>query len=468
MSKHFDLAVIGSGPSGQRAAIQASKLGKKTVIIEKNNVIGGAAINTGTIPSKALREAVIYLTGASRHGLYGGQHRIKREISFVDLTLLANQVINKELLGIRDAFDRNSIDLIWGRACFENTNTLLIERQEDSETINADRFIIATGTRPARPADVPFNEHSVFCSDKFLELNRIPKSMIVVGGGVIGTEYACILATLGVRVTLVEGRDKLLDFLDQEIIESLQHAMRRMGITLRLGEKVRKIEEVAPENGHGQLVRATLESGKQLRAQTLLYTVGRQGMCKALGLEKIGLKYDDRERLKVNKNFQTELDHIYAVGDVVGFPALASTGMEQGRLAACHAFGVENESIPELLPYGIYAVPEISMVGKTEKQLTDAGIPYEAGVAQYSEIARGQLLGDETGLLKLLIHQDDRTILGVHCIGTGATELIHIGQMVMSFKGKIDDLLDSVFNYPTLAEAYKVAAHNGVNKLQLT
>jgi NAD(P) transhydrogenase len=334
--------------------------------------------------------------------------------------------------------------------------------------VSGDTIIIASGTRPAKPASVPFDDKTIFTSDELLKLDSIPKTMIVVGGGVIGIEYACMLAALGVKITLVEGKHQVLGFLDNEITEALQYQMRRMGVTLRLGEKVAKIERLAATEGgiNGAIVQATLESGKALRAQTLMYAVGRQGTTSAMQLDRAGLKADDRERLKVNANYQTDVPHIYAVGDVVGFPALASTAMEQGRLAVCHAFGVPTRSIPELFPYGIYAIPEISMVGRTEDQLTTAGIPYEAGIAQYRELARGQLLGDTDGMLKLLIHQESRQILGVHAIGTGATELIHIGQAVMAFQGTLDYFVNSVFNYPTLAEAYKVAALNGMNKLQ--
>ena len=478
--RHFDCAVIGTGPAGQKAAIQAAKLGKRVCIIEKNSALGGAAINTGTIPSKALREAVLHLTGASKRGLFGEGYRVKRDITIADLIYVSQQVIHHELQLIRSHFDRNGIDLIWGEARFEKPDTLLVKRPFDSEHVTAEKFFIASGTRPARPSHVPFDDNTVFCSDALLKLNRLPKSMIVVGGGVIGTEYACMMATLGVKVTLVEGRSEVLGFLDTEITEAFQYHMRRIGITLRLGEKVAGIErllscdvsgEPAPGNGDPAspappLVQATLESGKHLRAQTLLYCVGRQGTTEALRLENAGLAPDDRQRLKVNANYQTEVKHIYAIGDVVGFPALASTAMEQGRLAVCHAYGVPTNSIPELFPYGIYAVPEISMVGKTEEQLTEAGIPYEAGIAQYKELARGQLLGDDTGMLKLLIHQETHQILGVHAIGTGATELIHIGQAVMAFGGTVDYFINNVFNFPTLAEAYKVAALNGLNKLR--
>ncbi len=465
--KHYDLAVIGTGPAGQKAGVQAAKLGKRVCIIEKERVVGGAAINTGTIPSKALREATVHLTGHNRRGIFGQSHRVKREITIPDLIHLSQHVIHTELQNIRDTFERNEIDLIWGAAHFEGPNLLQIVREGDTELVTADRFVIATGTRPARPAEVPFNDHNVFCSDNFLQIKTLPRSMIVVGGGVIGTEYACIMAALGVRVTLIEGRSHLLGFLDQEISEAFQYHLRRAGVTLRMGEKVAEIQELRIKGDGQPLVQATLESGKRLRAQTLLYAVGRQGVCRELALENVGLEYDDRERLKVNEHYQTAVEHIYAAGDVIGFPALASTAMEQGRLAACHAFGAPIHAFPDLFPYGIYSIPEISMVGKTEQQLTEEGIPYEAGVAQYRELARGQLLGDDTGMLKLLIHQENRTILGVHCIGSGATELVHIGQAVMALGGTADYFVHNVFNFPTLAEAYKVAALNGMNKLQL-
>ncbi len=331
--------------------------------------------------------------------------------------------------------------------------------------ITADKFMLGVGTRPARPDHVPFNETNVFCSDQLLKLEKLPKSMIVVGGGVIGCEYACIMATLGVRVTLVEGRHGVLGFLDQEITEAFQYFMRNSGITLRMGEKVEGIEVLQGDEDDYALVQATLESGKRLRVETLLYAVGRQGVCGELGLENVGIEYDDRGRLKVNEHYQTSAEHVYAAGDVVGFPALASTSMEQGRRAMCHAFGIDTEGFNKLFPFGIYAVPEISMVGKTEEQLTEEAIPYESGVASYKEVARGRLLGDDTGMLKMLIHQDTKKVLGVHVIGTGATELIHIGQTVMALGGTADFFIDTVFNFPTLAEAYKVAAYNGLNKL---
>jgi NAD(P) transhydrogenase len=469
--RHFDCVVIGSGPAGQKAAIQAAKLGKRVCLVEKNPFLGGAAVNTGTIPSKALREAVLHLTGASRRELFGEQCRVKKRITIDDLIYVSHQVVQHEISLVREHFDRNQIELIWGEAHFESPTVVLVARNGETDQISGDRFFLATGTQPAMPESVPFDNKTIFTSDGLIRIGQLPKSMIVVGGGVIGTEYACMMAALDVKVTLIEGRNEVLGFLDREITEALMYQMRRAGITLRLGEKVSLIEgpKAAPGSGTNggmePLVQAVLESGKVIRAQTLLYAVGRQGTTSALKLDKAGLQADDRERLEVDAFYRTKVEHIYAVGDVIGFPALASTAMEQGRLAACHAYGVPTCSIPELFPYGVYAIPEISMVGRTEEQLTKAGIPYEAGIAQYKELARGQLLGDEEGMLKLLIHQDTREILGVHAIGTGATELIHIGQAVMAYRGTVEFFINNVFNYPTLAEAYKVAALNGLNKL---
>ena len=468
--KHYDCIVIGTGPAGQKGAIQAAKLGKSVAIIEKNAVLGGAQINTGTIPSKALREAVLHLTGANKRGLFGANYPAKKNITIADLASVSQTVMRHEWELIRNQFERNHVDLIWGAARFDGPNSIVVEGPDGVERLSADRFLIGVGTRPARPDDIPFNKSTILTSDELLKLQALPRSMIVVGGGVIGTEYACIMATLGIKVILVEGRNQVLGFLDREIGDAFHYFMRQRGITLRLGEKVERIEEVEIHNGTTrQLVEAQLESGKTLRAQTLLYAVGRQGVCGALGLHNVGIEFDDRERLNVNAQYQTNVEHVYAAGDVIGFPALASTSMEQGRRAVCHAFGqcdVGNYNT-ELFPYGIYAVPEISMVGKTEEQLTREGIPYETGVAHYREIARAQLLGDDLGMLKLLIHQTTHKILGVHVIGAGATELIHIGQAVMAMDGDVDYFVNNVFNFPTLAECYKVAAYNGLNKLNL-
>ena len=465
--KHYDVVIIGTGPAGQKGAIQAAKLGKSVAIVEKQNVLGGAQINTGTIPSKSLREAALHLTGAAQRGNYSGASRAKREITIHDLIEISSNVIRHEWEVIRGQFERNGIDLIWGAAHFEGPNLLMIQGEGDSQMVTADRFLICCGTRPAKPKNIPFDDDAIFTSDGLLKLQRLPKSMIVVGGGVIGTEYASIMATLGVKVTLIEGRSQLLGFLDAEISGAFMYFMRQSGVTLRMGEKVQKIEKIEHRNGTVEtLVQAELESGKKIKAETLLYAVGRQGVCGALGLDNVGITFDDRERLKVDDHYMTNVEHVYAAGDVIGFPALASTSMEQGRRAIAHAFGQDVGNYnTDLFPYGIYAVPEISMVGKTEEQLTQDGIPYEAGVARYEEIARGQILGDRTGMLKMLIHQDSHKILGVHCMGTGATELVHIGQCVMGLDGTAEFFINNVFNFPTLAEAYKVAAYNGLNKL---
>lgn len=459
--KHVEMAVIGSGPAGQKAAIQAAKLDKQVALIEKNIALGGVCINTGTIPSKALREAVIHLTGIGLRRLYGESYNVKQNVTMDDLIYRSEYVIRNEIDVIRGHMARNDVEMIPGKAEFIDANTLRIIREYNDEIIHADKIVIATGTTPARPPAVPFDNRQIIDSDGILHLKNLPKSMIIVGGGVIGTEYASMMAALDVRVILVEQRARLLDFTDSEIIEALQYRLRSAGVTLRLGERVDEIK--LSENG---LVQAKLASGKHLHAETLLYSIGRQGSTTGLGLDKVGITHDNRGRIKVNESYQTDLPHVYAVGDVIGFPALASTSMEQGRLAACHAFGEPTQSIPELFPYGIYSIPEISMVGKNEEQLTAEGIPFEAGIAQYREIARGQIIGDEFGMLKMLIHEENRQVLGVHAIGTGATELIHIGQAAIAFKATVDYFINTVFNYPTLAECYKVAALNGSNKLQ--
>ena len=468
--EHYDLCVIGSGPAGQRAAVQAAKLGKKVALVERREVVGGVAINTGTIPSKALREAVIHLTGAERPGVKNNAFRaLNKDITIEDLTYWCQQVIGNEIDVIRGQLLRNGIDLLTGSGAFVDEHTIEITHGGEKNRIAADFVLVATGTRPARPDGIVFDTTHIVDADGVLNLPRLPRSMIVVGGGVIGTEYASMLQALGVKVTLVEGRDKLLGFVDGEIGEALQYHLRQSGMTLRFNEKVVKVERhpAPPQSASnaGELVEATLESGKVLRAETLLYAIGRQGCTQELNLEGVGLSADSRGRISVNKQYQTSVGHIYAAGDVIGFPALASTSMEQGRLAACHMFNYPARTTPELFPYGIYAIPEISMVGWTEDQLTEQDVPFESGVANYREIARGQLVGDRIGTLKLLIHQESRHVLGIHCLGTGATEIVHIGQAVMALNGTVDYFIDTVFNYPTFAECYKVAALNAVNKL---
>jgi NAD(P) transhydrogenase len=456
---HFDLLVIGSGPAGQKAAIQAAKVGKKVGIVERKKVAGGICINTGTIPSKSLREAVLFLSGFRQRNLYGASYRVKKDITFEDLAMRCDHVVKAEQEVIQNQLIRNHVDFIIGTAAFLDPHRLSIKQDSERNEHTADYVVVAVGTEPARPAEIPFDGESIIDSDGLLSLKQLPKSLTIVGAGVIGCEYANILATLGIPVVLVERRPRLLEFVDSEIIESLQYQMRNIGVTLRLNEEVVGVSK-ATDNS----VVLQLKSGKQIRAPLLMYSAGRIGATKNLGLEQIGIQPDDRGRLKVNEDFQTALPHIYAVGDVVGFPALASTSMQQGRHAACHAFGLNCETSSHLLPYGIYTIPEISMVGRNEEELTRDGIPYEIGVARYREIARGQLIGDTVGMLKLLFHSETRELLGVHIIGEGATELVHIGQAVMALGGKLDYFVDAVFNYPTLAECYKVAALAALNR----
>jgi len=457
---HYDLLVIGTGPSGQKAAVQAAKLGKKVGIIERKEVVGGVSTNTGTIPSKALREAVLYLAGFRQRTLYGAEYRLKKTITIEDLAFRANHVIKNEIEIVQNQMARNGIDLIYGEASFIDPHRINIERAGTTTEHRAHVIVIAVGTEPARPAEIPFDEDTIIDTDGLLTLKHLPTSMVIVGGGVIGTEYASILAMIGVPVILIDKRPRLLEFIDAEIIAALQKQMAAIGVTIYHEEEVVAIQK----NTDGQ-VTVSLTHNQPITTSTLMYAIGRVGATKKLNMEAVGLSPDARGRLVVNDHFQTAVPHIYAVGDVIGFPALASTSMQQGRHASCHAFGHPDHTDTDLLPYGIYAIPEISVVGRTEEELTKAEVPYGVGVAHYREIARGQLIGDETGMVKLLFHRHSRGLLGVHAIGEGATELIHIGQAVMAFQGKIDYFIDTIFNYPTLAECYKVAALDGINRL---
>ena len=462
----YDLFVIGTGPGGQRAAVQAAKLGKRVGIVEAGTVVGGVCIAKGTIPSKTLREAALYLSGYRERNVYGASYSVKEKITMGDLLHRTDYVIRTEMDVVRHQLLRNGIDLHTAHASFLDDHTIRLDVPGASQhqEVTADKIVLAVGTNAARDQHIPFDGQRIFTSDDMLELEDLPRTMAIIGGGVIGVEFATIFAILGVRVTLVDARPQLLDFVDAEVIDSLVYSMRRNRVTLRLAEEVTGLETVDDERG--EHVRIKLKSGKQIFADKALYSIGRQGATDGLNLESAGLEADKRGRVTVNENFQTAVDNIYAVGDVIGFPSLASTSAEQGRLSACHAFGVAAESIPDLFPYGIYAIPEISMVGKGEEQLTEEGVPYEVGKAEYSEIARGTILGDSSGMLKLIFHAETRKLLGVCIIGEGASELIHIGQAVLAMDGTIDYFIDTVFNYPTLAECYKTAAFDGVNRLE--
>jgi NAD(P) transhydrogenase len=458
----FDLIVIGSGPAGQRAAIFGAKLGKRVALVEMTEVVGGACINTGTIPSKTMREAVLHLSGYNYRSIYGMNYRVKERITMADLAFRVQHVIKTEIDVTEAQLSRNNIEMLTGTASFEDATHLRVTNSRGATVYEAAHIIIATGTKPASSETVPINGTTIINSDLVLELKQLPKTMIVVGGGVIGVEYTCMFAALGVRVTLIERRPRLLEFADQEIVEALSYHLRDSRVTMRLNEEV----ESVVENEDGT-VTAVLESKKRIQGDTLLYAVGRQGNVDELLLDKIGVESDARGRIPVDKDYRTKCSNVFAVGDVIGFPSLASVSMEQGRISAARAFGDETIlSNPSYYPYGIWTIPEISFLGKTEEQLTEEDVPYEVGVAYYREIARGQIRGDTTGRLKLIFNREDKSILGVHIIGEGASELLHVGQAVMALGGTVDYFIDTVFNYPTLAECYKVAAFNGLNRLR--
>ena len=456
MSSDYDLLVIGSGPAGQKAAIQGAKLGRRVALVERRE-LGGVSVNWGTIPSKTLREAIVYLTGLSQRATYGQSYRVKEEITVEDLRLRTQRVIDREVDVVRDQLMRNHVQIVHGSARFLDSQTVAVSGEKERR-VTAERVVIATGTRPAHPPGVEFDDRTILDSDGLLLLNRVPQSVVVVGAGVIGIEYASMFAALGAKVTVVEKRAHLLDFCDAQITEGLQYHLRDVGVVFRLGEEVTAVER------HADGALTQLASGKQVASEVVLYAAGRQGETEDLKLERAGLEADERGRIAVGPDYRTAVEHIFAAGDVVGGPALAATSMEQGRLASAHAFG-EDASMSELLPVGIYTIPEISYVGRTEEELTEAAVPYEVGISRYRELARGHILGDTYGLLKLLVSREDRTILGVHVLGTNATEVIHIGQTVMGLGGTIDYLVDAVFNYPTLAESYKVAALDARNRL---
>jgi len=459
-SVELDLLVIGSGPSGQKAAIQAAKLGKRVAVAERRDRLGGVSIHTGTIPSKTLREAVLeQLAERPLDVLDPTRMEETERLVLQQLMDRAARVIAAETAVVREQFRRNMVGWLPGAACFEDDHTVRIENSD--EPIRAERIVIAVGTKPARPDSVAFDDRTIIDSDGILHLDRrVPRSMCIVGAGVIGVEYASMFGSLGTKVTVVDQRDRVLSFLDAEIGEAFQYLLRRSNVTFRLREKVEAIESV---DGHARI---RLESGKEIRSETVLYAVGRQGATDGLGIEHTGLEADKRGRLQVDEQFRTSVPHIFAVGDVAG-GGLAATAMEQGRIAALHAFDHPVHTLPELVPTGVYAIPEIGMVGCTEEELTDSSRPYVAGIARWTELARGLMTGDEDGMLKLLVDPEDRRVLGVHVIGTGATELVHIGQAVMAQgAGGLAFLVTAVFNYPTFAESYKVAALDAENRIR--
>ena len=459
----FDLMCIGSGPAGQRAAVQASKLGKRVAVVEKQASVGGVCIETGTIPSKTFREAVRRLY-VQDHSESGGSHAGPVRPTMERLMRQVAGVVGRESQVVHDSLARNDIKMFQGAARFVGPNELVISGFNGDETLKAKKFLIGVGTRPAESRGVTLDGEIAVTSDSLLNLKRLPRSVVVVGAGVIGIEYASMFAALGLKVTVVDKRPRPLEFLDHEIVDELIHQLRKVDVTFRCGDGLKSLEITGGDRKQALL---ELESGKFLIAEMVLISTGRVGCTEGLGLEVVGLSADDRGRIKTDAHFQTAVPHIYAAGDVIGYPSLAATSSEQGRLAALHMFGEETAPLGDRFPIGIYSIPEISMMGETEEALTAKKVPYETGIARYNETARGQILGDHSGMFKMIFHRDTEKLLGVHCIGSGATELVHIGQAVMLLGGGLDYFINSVFNYPTLAECYKIAALNAYNKIQL-
>ena len=457
----YEVIVIGSGPAGRRAAIQAAKLGRRVLVIENRLRVGGVSVHTGTIPSKTLRETVLNLSGWRERGFYGLAYRVKKDIEGKDLGVRLRMTLDHEIEVLEHQFARNGVKTFAGVARFADPHQLVVTSSSDEHRFVGDRIVIAVGTAPFRPAHIPFNGHNIFDSDDIATEPHVPRSLTVVGAGVIGIEYATIFSALDVPVTIVEPRENFLEFIDREIVDEFVHDLRKRGIQFRLGVKVERVEV----DGQNYAV-SHLSDGRRVRTEMLLYAAGRVGATADLGLENCGLVADDRGRLKVDpRTFQTSVPHIYAAGDVIGFPSLASTSMEQGRIAACHAFGAPVPAAPEFFPYGIYAVPEISTVGLTEMEARAKGIAYETGIARFRETSRGHIMGLESGMMKLLFSLADRKLLGAHIVGEGATELVHIGQAVLNLGGTIDYFVENAFNYPTLAEGYKIAALDAYNRM---
>jgi NAD(P) transhydrogenase len=432
----LDLIIIGSGPAGKTAAIQGAKLGKQVAIIDGMPQVGGVCVHTGTIPSKTLRETVLNLTGWRERGFYGRSYRAKADIQAGDLMQRLNMTLQSEVDILEDHLVRNGVDI------FQGLGKFISSTEVEVKTLLGDTSVIT--------AD----------SDEVTRMKTLPRSMTVIGAGVVGVEYATIFSTLDINVTLVEPRNTMLDFIDSEVLMHFRHDIVDQGLRLQFGQKVSKIER----RKSGTCV-VHLESNRAMASDMILFAAGRVGATDNLGLEKIGVEVDHRKRLAVNENFQTNVPNVYAVGDVIGFPSLASTSLEQGRAAALHALGCEVHQLPEFFPYGIYAVPEMSSVGMTEEEVIKRKISYEVGIVPLPETSRGKVMGLQSGLMKLIFSTKSRRLLGAHIVGEGATELIHIGQAVLTLKGTLDYFLENAFNYPTLAEAYKVASLHAHNRM---
>jgi len=458
--QQYDLVVIGSGPAGEKGAAQAAYFGKRVALVEYSPEVGGACINTGTLPSKILRESALYFSGLRQRGLYGIDYSLKEGLTVANFMHRKDVLVQMEREKIRQNLAAHKIDFILGAASFEDAKTVALKTPKENLQLHAEAVLIATGSYPHRPSEIPFDDAAIFDSDSILRMDRIPRSMSVVGGGVIGCEYASIFTALGVDVVLLDGRDRVLPFLDAELSERLRDRLCGLGVKFHLGERMGPIARTK------QGVQIQLPSGKVIETEAALFAAGRRGAVDGLCLEKAGLGVNKRGYIEVNQSYQTAAPSIYAAGDVIGFPALASTSMEQGRVAVCHAFGFSyKQRLASMLPMGVYTIPEISAVGETEESCKEKGIAYEVGRARYANNSRGMITGDSAGLLKLVFRRDNRQLLGVHIIGESATELIHLGMMVLESGGTIDLFIDFVFNYPTLSEMYKYAAYDGLGNL---
>jgi NAD(P) transhydrogenase len=459
-SESFDLVVIGCGPAGEKGAAQAAYFGKRVAVVERAPVVGGSCINTGTVPSKTLRESALYFSGLKQRGLYGIDYSLKENLTVHDFMHHERAVVEMERNRILKNLELHKIQLFRGQASFEDAHTVVVSGSEEKCTVRAEVILLATGSRPHRPTEIAFDDIHTFDSDTFLHMERIPKSLAVIGGGVIGCEYASIFMALGVDVTLVDGRDQLLPFLDKEISSRLRDRFLSLGMHLWFNERPVKVEN------HSGGARLFMKSGKTLEVEAALFAAGRRAAVDSLALENAGLALYDRGYIPVDEHYCTSVPNIYAVGDVIGFPALASTSMEQARVAACHAFGLKyKQRVASLLPMGVYTIPEISAAGETEESCKEKGIDYCVGRAHYENNARGHITGDTAGMLKLIFNRADRKLLGVSMIGESATELIHIGMMVLDNGLTIDEFIEQVFNYPTLSETYKYAAYDGLGNL---
>jgi len=457
----YDLVVIGSGPAGEKAAAQAAYFGKRVALVESETEPGGACVNSGTIPSKILRESALYFSGLKQRGLYGIDYSLREGLTVEGFTHRKNVLVDLEREEIKKNLAAHHVGVFWGKGSFQDAHTVAVASAKGAPAqLHGDVILVATGSRPHRPPEIPFDDKSIFDSDSILRMDRLPQSLVVVGGGVIGCEYASIFTALGVKVSLVDGRDRLLPFLDAELSRLLHERLSALGVEFHLEERVAKTERSASG------VRLELKSGKVLESDASLFAAGRRGTVEGLGLEKIGLGLNQRGYIDVSESYQTSVPHVYAAGDVIGFPALASTSMEQGRVAVCHAFGFSyKKRLASQLPMGVYTIPEISAVGETEESCREHHIDYVAGRARYANNVRGSMVGDTSGLLKLIFRRDDRKLLGVHIIGEQATELIHTGMAVLEAGGTIDLFIAFVFNFPTLSEMYKYAAYDGLGNL---